>query len=118
MFEFFFKYPRAVFSDSDFIFASGWPLGVLVAAVAVFAVAVAVMLARRPGNLGWGKLATLGLLQCLMVAVVMVVLWQPALVSERLLRGENAVAIMLDTSGSMTFSDGGEIGRASCRERV
>jgi uncharacterized membrane protein len=107
MFEFFFKYPRAVFSDSDFIFASGWPLGVLVAAVAVFAVAVAVMLARRPGNLGWGKLATLGLLQCLMVAVVMVVLWQPALVSERLLRGENAVAIMLDTSGSMTFSDGG-----------
>jgi uncharacterized membrane protein len=107
MFEFFFKYPRAVFSDSDFIFASGWPLWLLAAAVLIFLVAVMAMLARRPGNMGWGQLGAIGFLQCLMFAVVLVVVWQPALVSERLLRGENAVAIMLDTSGSMTFNDGG-----------
>jgi len=107
MFEFFFKYPRSVFNDSDFIFASGWPLGLLVAAALIFLVGVAVMMARRPGNMGWGKLATIGVLQSLMFAVVLIVLWQPALVSERLLRGENAVAVMLDTSGSMTFNDGG-----------
>ena len=107
MFEFFFKYPRSVFNDSDFIFASGWPLWVLTSLFLVFLVAVGVMMARRPGGMGWGKLATIGTLQGAMFAVVLVVLWQPALVSERLLRGENAVAIMLDTSGSMTFNDGG-----------
>lgn len=105
MFEFFFNYPRSVFNDSDFLFASGWPLWLLYTLVAAFLILTSVMLARRPGNLGWGRLATIGILQTLMVAVVLVVLWQPALVSERLLRGENAVAIMLDTSGSMTFVD-------------
>lgn len=107
MFEFFFKYPRSVFSDSDFILASGWPVGLLVVAAILFLVAVSVMMARRPGNMGWGQLAAIGILQSLMFAVVLIVLWQPALVSERLLRGENAVAVMLDTSGSMTFNDGG-----------
>ncbi len=103
MIEFFFKYPQSVFSDSDFVFASGWPVWVLIAALAVALVVIGVTLSRQPGNLGWAKLTGLGFIQLLMFAVVLVVLWQPALVSERLLRGENAVAIMLDTSGSMTF---------------
>ncbi|MFZ8928789.1 MAG: hypothetical protein ACO2YY_06305 [Pseudohongiellaceae bacterium] len=108
MIEFFFKYPRSVFSDSDFIFASGWPLWLMAATVIAFIVIIIYYLARRPGNMPWGQLSTIGLLQTIMFAVVLLVLWQPALVSERLLRGENAVAIMLDTSGSMTFSDGTE----------
>jgi len=106
MFEFFFKYPRSVFSDSDFLFASGWPIGMLYALTAAFLILTTVLLLRRPGNLSPLRLATIGLLQTLMFAVVLVVVWQPALVSQRLLRGENAVAIMLDTSGSMTFVDG------------
>lgn len=106
MIEFFFKYPRSVFSDSDFIFASGWPIWLMISAALAFMVTLAVILARRPGNMSWLKLGSLGLLQFLMFAVVLVVVWQPALVSERLLQGENAVAILLDTSGSMTFNDG------------
>ena len=53
------------------------------------------------------QLGAIGFIQLLMLAVVLIVVWQPALVSERLLSGENAVAIMLDTSGSMTFNEGG-----------
>jgi uncharacterized membrane protein len=108
MIEFFFKYPRSVFSDSDFIFASGWSLWVMFVAALAFLVIVSVLLIRQAGTLRWLQLGTIGLLQFLMFAVVLVVLWQPALVSERLLQGENAVAIMLDTSGSMTFNEGGD----------
>jgi len=107
MIEFFFKYPLSVFSDSDFIFSSGWSLWLMFVAALAFLVIVFVLMAKQAGTLRWQQLGTIGFLQFLMFTVVLVVLWQPALVSERLLQGENAVAIMLDTSGSMTFNEGG-----------
>ena len=107
MIEFFFKYPRSVFNDSEFIFASGWPLWILAVLLFAFFVTLLVIMARRPGNMKGYQLGTIGFIQLLMLAVVLIVVWQPALVSERLLSGENAVAIMLDTSGSMTFNEGG-----------
>lgn len=107
MIEFFFKYPRSVFNDSEFIFASGWPLWILAILLFAFFVTLLVIMARRPGNMKGYQLGTIGFIQLLMLAVVLIVVWQPALVSERLLSGENAVAIMLDTSGSMTFNEGG-----------
>ena len=107
MIEFFFKYPRSVFNDSNFIFASGWPLWMMFGVILAFLAALVVLFIRRPGNMNWLQLGSIGFIQLLMLTVVMVVVWQPALVSERLLSGENAVAIMLDTSGSMTFNEGG-----------
>ena len=107
MIEFFFKYPRSVFNVSEFIFASGWPLWILAVLLFAFFVTLLVIMARRPGNMKGYQLGTIGFIQLLMLAVVLIVVWQPALVSERLLSGENAVAIMLDTSGSMTFNEGG-----------
>lgn len=107
MIEFFFKYPRSVFNDSEFIFASGWPLWILAVLLFAFFVTLLVIMARRPGNMKGYQLGTIGFIQLLMLAVVLIVVWQPALVSERLLSGENAVVIMLDTSGSMTFNEGG-----------
>ncbi len=107
MIELFFKYPRSVFNDSEFIFASGWPLWIIAALLLGFFVTLLLIMARRPGNMKGFQLATIGFIQLLMLALVLIVVWQPALVSERLLSGENAVAIMLDTSGSMTFNEGG-----------
>lgn len=107
MIELFFKYPRSVFNDSEFIFASGWPLWIIPLLLLAFFVTLLVIMARRPGNMKAYQLGVIGFIQLLMLAVVLVVVWQPALVSERLLSGENAVAIMLDTSGSMTFNEGG-----------
>lgn len=107
MIEFFFKYPRSVFNDSDFIFASAWPIWMMFGVILAFLAALVVLFMRRPGNMSWLQLGSIGFVQLLMLTVVMVVVWQPALVSERLLSGENAVAIMLDTSGSMTFNEGG-----------
>jgi len=104
--EFLFKYPAEVFSDSEFIFASGWPLTLLYSLVALCAVLVAIALFRKRHSLHWWQLAVLGMLQVAMLALVLTVVWQPALVNERLLPGENAVAILLDTSASMALTDG------------
>jgi uncharacterized membrane protein len=104
--EFLFKYPAEVFSDSEFIFASGWPLALLYSLVALCAVLVVIALFRKRHSLRWWQLTLLGTLQIAMLALVLAVLWQPALVDERLLPGENAVAILLDTSSSMALTDG------------
>ena len=81
--------------------------GFIAVLVLAFFVTLLVIMARRPGNMKGYQLGAIGFIQLLMLAVVLIVVWQPALVSERLLSGENAVAIMLDTSGSMTFNEGG-----------
>jgi len=54
------------------------------------------------------QLVSIGGLQALMIGLVLFVLWQPALVTERLVGGENAVAILLDSSASMALIDDGE----------
>ena len=54
------------------------------------------------------QLASIGGLQTLMVGLVLFVLWQPALVTERLVAGENAVAILLDSSASMALAEDGQ----------
>ncbi|MDR0779153.1 MAG: hypothetical protein LBF16_00440 [Pseudomonadales bacterium] len=104
--EFLFKYPAQIFRESEFIFASGWSLALLYSLVALCAVAVVAALVRKRQSLRWWQLGMLGALQIAMLALVLAVVWQPALVHKRLLPGENAVAILLDTSSSMALADG------------
>jgi uncharacterized membrane protein len=106
MYEFLFKYPQQVFNDSDFVLASGWPLWMLYALGALGTILILAALVWKRASMRWWQLGILGTLQLLMVALALFVLWQPALVNERLLPGENAVAIMLDTSASMALTDG------------
>ncbi|MDT8398131.1 MAG: hypothetical protein RQ899_05915 [Pseudomonadales bacterium] len=106
MFEFLFKYSPEVFAESKFLLASEWPLWLMLALGLAFAVALLAMLGWKRKVLAWWQLSTLGLLQFLMFAVILLVLWQPALVTERLVSGENAVVLMLDTSASMALVDG------------
>jgi uncharacterized membrane protein len=106
MYEFFFKYPQQAFADSEFVLASGWPLWLLFALGAVGLILVIGFLAWKRDSMKWWQLGILGLLQAAMVALALFVIWQPALVNERLLPGENAVAVMLDTSASMALTDG------------
>ncbi len=106
MYEFLFKYPEQAFADSEFVLASGWPLWLLFTLGVLGAGLVAGALIWKRDSMKWWQLGTLGVLQMAMVALVLFVVWQPALVNERLLPGENAVALMLDTSASMALSDG------------
>jgi uncharacterized membrane protein len=116
MIEFLFKYPEQAFKDSEFVLASGWPLWLMFFMLGVCLVLVGGVLLWKRASLRWWQLASLGTLQILMLALALFVLWQPALVNERLLPGENTVAILLDTSGSMAFTDGSSTRMAQAQQ--
>lgn len=105
--EFLFKYPEQAFRDSEFALASGWPLWWLYALVGLCVVAIGVVLLRKRHALRWWQLLCLGTVQVAMLALLLFVAWQPALVNERLVPGENTVAILLDTSASMALTEPG-----------
>jgi len=113
MFELLFKEPLSVWREAAFTFASGWSSEALLAAVAIAAVAIVVSLWRAP--LGASRRVMLGLLQLLVAAVALTMLWRPALEIERMSAGENAVAWLVDNSGSMTREDAQHGGAASSR---
>ncbi len=106
LFELLFKYSRATFERSDLVFASGWPVWILIALIVAAAVAVGVTLARRRAGFAIPKLVVLGVLQTLLIAALLVLAWRPALVTQTLRPQENSVAVLLDTSGSMLYGDG------------
>jgi uncharacterized membrane protein len=104
MFELLFKYPYAVYAKGDFVLLSAWPRWLLVALIALVATALAVLLrARVPQAAGLTRtrLAALWLLEAALAAVVLVLLWQPAIAVTELEPRQNIIAIAVDDSRSM-----------------
>jgi len=97
MFEFFFKYSRATYERAELVFASGWPVWLLVALIAAAAVVVGIAIWYRRAGLGLVRATVLGALQTALVAGVLVLLWRPALATQTLRPQENSVAVLLDT---------------------
>ena len=108
MFEFFFKYSPAIFEESEFILANTWPIWFLYTLGFIFLASCLFMLIWQRKVLSLYQLASIGGLQALMIALILFVLWQPALMTERLVGGENAVAVLLDSSASMALIENGE----------
>ena len=108
MFEFLFKYSPTVFENGELVFASGWPVWLLAAGAGAAAAAIAVSLSRRRDTLSAPRLAAIGLLQVAMVAVILTLLWRPSLSTQTLRAQENSVALLLDTSASMSYGEGEE----------
>jgi uncharacterized membrane protein len=106
LFELLFKYSRATFERGELLFASGWPLWLLIALIVCGAAAVGFSLARRQQGIPIGRLVALGVLQTLMIALVLVLAWRPALLTQTLRPQENTIAVLLDTSASMSYGDG------------
>ena len=105
MFELFFKYSRATFDRGELIFASGWPVWLLVLLCIVGAVAVGFTLVRNHQGLAPAKVVVLGALQTLFWAGLLTLVFDPALVTQTLRPQENSVAVLLDTSASMSYGD-------------
>ena len=103
MFEFLFKYSPTVFRKGEFVFASGWPVWLLLALVLLAGGGLAWYLHRNRGRLEGRKPALLWSLQLGTVALVLFLLWQPAIGIESLRAEQNLVAVLLDTSRSMGF---------------
>ncbi len=107
MFEFLCKYPLAAFRKGEFLLASGWPGWLLGLACALAAAGLAWHLRRVPHRLPHRALWTVWALQCAAVALILALLWQPALAIQSLKNRQNAVAVLLDTSRSMALGEDG-----------
>jgi len=105
LFEFLFKYPREDYARSELIFVGHWSAWVLAVIAVIAVIGISVFLYRRHGFVRGYQLAAIWMLQIAMVALVVWVLAQPTLSTERLRAGENTVALVLDVSESMAFGD-------------
>lgn len=106
MFELLFKYSPETFARSEFVFANERPLAWLVVLAAIAVAVVAVSLVRSRQDLAVPKAVTLGALQAALLVAVLVLLWRPALLTQTLRPQENSVAVLLDTSASMSYGEG------------
>jgi len=115
MFEFFFKYPSTVFSKGNFVLLGRWPLWILFVALLAVAAGLGWSIWRRraqaaPSMRGVRSVAV-WLLQTLMVALLLLLLWQPAISVATLRPQQNVVALVIDDSRSMATQDMGSKSR-------
>lgn len=103
MFEWLFGYSYLTYQKAGWAFDSVWPLWLFCALLFVASFCIFLFLSRVRGSMGSARIATIGILQCLMVGLVLTLLWQPSLVVERLKPNQNAIALMLDVSESMAY---------------
>ena len=107
MFEWLFGYPRTLFQESSWQFQSNWPLSWYWLTLLLAAICICFTLYRSRKNLHPLKLLVIGALQMAIIASALLLLWRPALQSERLIANENSLALLLDTSTSMVNQNAG-----------
>ncbi len=115
MFQFFFKYPMPVFSKGKFVLLGAWPGWVLLLLIVVCVSGLAILIwSRLPqaaANISRWRAGAVWLLQSLLIATVLVLLWQPAITVAELASQQNVIAVVLDDSRSMAIADSGSDGK-------
>jgi uncharacterized membrane protein len=111
MFEFFFKYPRSVYARGQFALLGAWPKWMLVLLILAAAAGLAWLIRSRmaqaaPVMRSWRAWVIWGL-QTLLAAVILVLLWQPAITVAELKPQQNIIAVLVDDSRSMAISEDG-----------
>jgi len=119
MFELLFNHPRVVFSKGEFVLLGGWAPWLLPATMAILAGALGFILWRRRTRAearirGW-RLAGIWGLESALIALLLALLWQPAVRVSALKPQQNVVAVVVDDSASMTIADEGRPRRDTAR---
>ena len=112
MFQFLFKYPLSVFTKGNFVLLASWPRWALFLGIAAAAVVLGYFLLARRKQLrasfaGW-RAVVLWALQSALIAVLLIMLWQPAVSVAALREQQNIVAVVVDSSRSMALRDAGD----------
>lgn len=112
MFEFLFKYPASVFSKGTFVLLGAWPRWMLFAGIVAIAVLLAWLVWRKRNQLapslrGFRVLVLWGL-QSALLALLLLLLWEPAISVTALRPQQNIVAVVVDDSRSMALKDTGD----------
>ncbi len=108
MFEFLFKYPPAIFEKGRFVLLSPWPVWLLLLLVAGVAGGLFWNMRQRRGLLSTARSTVIWLAQTALIALILFMLWHPAISVARLRPQQNVVAILLDHSRSMGLADDGK----------
>src|SRR5690348_17897690 len=111
MFEFFLKYPRSVYAQGQFALLGAWPKWVLALLIVAAGVALAWLIRSHRAQAadtvrGWRTWVIWGL-QTLLAAILLVLLWQPAITVAELKPQQNIIALLVDDSRSMAISENG-----------
>src|SRR5207302_2076098 len=107
MFEFLFKYPATVFTKGQFVLLSAWPAWTLGVAVLAIALALGWHVRRRRGFLTGARPVTIWLLETLLAALMLFLLWHPAISIATLRPQQNIVSVLIDDSRSMSVKEDG-----------
>jgi uncharacterized membrane protein len=108
MFEFLFKYPLSIFEKGKFVLLSGWPVWLLVLLIAVAGAGLFWNMRARHGLLTNPRSIVIWLAQTALIALVLLMLWHPAISVARLRPQQNVVAVLIDHSRSMGIADEGK----------
>ena len=106
MFEFLFKYPGAVFEKGHFVLLASWPVWMFVLGVAVAGGFLLWHVRRNRGSLTGARPLVIWMLETAMVALLLFLLWHPAISIATLRPQQNVVAVMVDDSRSMAIREG------------
>lgn len=109
MFEFLFKYPAPMFTKGRFVLLSSWPAWLLALLIAVSTGLLAFLTYRRFASKAPGltscRIWTLCGMQSTFIALLLLLLWQPAITVAALTSHQNIIAVVVDSSRSMAISD-------------
>src|SRR5436190_5287246 len=108
MFEFLFKYPATVFSKGQFVLLSALPAWTLGLAILAIAAGLAWHVQRRRGFLTGLRPVAIWLLETLLAALVLFLLWHPAISIATLRPQQNIVSVLIDDSRSMSIREDGK----------
>lgn len=103
MFQLLFRYPPAAYARGHLVFLAAWPVWVLGACIVAAAGGLYWLLRAR-----WSfRTAAVWGLEAFVLALILALLWEPALSLTELKPQQNIVAVLLDDSASMALTDGG-----------
>ncbi len=109
MFQFLFKYPSPVFTKGHFVLLGSWPAWLLPVFILLAAGGLAFLVYRNARDAApslrkarvwaiWGVQSTL-------IALLLALLWRPAMVVSELNSQQNIIAVVIDDSRSMSIAD-------------
>ena len=116
MFELLFKYPASLFHKGQFVLLTPWPIWALAIAILAAAGLLFWHVHRNHGMLSGLRPVAIWLLESGMVALILFLLWHPALSVATLRPQQNVVAILVDDSRSMSIGDSSGTREAAARK--
>jgi len=116
MFEILFKYPASLFHKGQFVFLTPWPLWLLAIAILVAGALLFWHVRRNHGMLSGLRPIAIWVLETCMVALILFLLWHPALSVATLRPQQNVVAVLVDDSRSMSIADASGTREAAAKQ--